>query len=75
MIESLQMSEATTPGDLRALLHRLNNQLGVILAHAELIELKSADHAQRARASQVVAASLEAMAIARQIRSSFDTPA
>ncbi len=37
-----------------ALLHRLNNQLGVILAHAELLETKAQDAAQKARASQVV---------------------
>ena len=41
------MSESA---DLRALFHRLNNQLGIILAHAELLEAKAADDAQpRAR--------------------------
>ena len=29
--------------DLRTLIHRLNNQLGVILAHAELLEAKAPD--------------------------------
>jgi len=29
--------------ELRLLFHRLNNQLGIILAHAELLEAKSAD--------------------------------
>ena len=48
--------------DSRELLHRLNNQLGVILAHAELIETKAQDAAQKARASQVVSAALQAMA-------------
>jgi hypothetical protein len=52
----------------------LNNQLGVILAHAELIEAKAADEAQRARANQVVSAALEAMAIARELRSSAASP-
>ena len=54
--------------DLRGLFHELNNQLSVILAHAELIESKAPDAAQRARASQVVAAALEAMTVARSIR-------
>ena len=42
------------PVDLRALFHRLNNELGIILAHAELLEAKAPDPAQRARATQVV---------------------
>ena len=52
-------------GDLRALLHRLNNQLGVILAHAELLESKAPDDAHRARASHVVGATLEALSVTR----------
>jgi signal transduction histidine kinase len=54
--------------DLRGLFHELNNQLSVILAHAELMEAKAADPAQRARASQVVTAALEAMSVTRSIR-------
>jgi two-component sensor histidine kinase len=54
--------------DSRELLHRLNNQLGVILAHAELLETKAQDSAQRARASQVVTAALQAMAVSRELR-------
>jgi hypothetical protein len=54
--------------ELRLLFHRLNNQLGIILAHAELIEAKSADEGNRARAAQVVSSALEAMATAREIR-------
>lgn len=54
--------------DLRGLFHELNNQLSVILAHAELMEAKAADSAQRARASQVVTAALEAMSVTRSIR-------
>jgi len=46
--------------ELRLLFHRLNNQLGIILAHAELLESKVADDPSRARASQVVASALEA---------------
>ncbi len=50
------------------LFHRLNNQLGIILANAELLEAKAADEMTRARASQVVASVLDAMATAREIR-------
>ena len=56
------------PPDLGLLFHRLNNQLGIILANAELLEAKAADEMTRARASQVVASVLDAMATAREIR-------
>ena len=56
------------PSDLGLLFHRLNNQLGIILANAELLETKSSDEAGRARAAQVVASVLDAMATAREIR-------
>lgn len=64
-----------SPGasDLRALLHRLNNQLGVILAHAELVEAKSADDRQRARATEIVSAALEAMTVTRSIRERIES--
>ena len=54
--------------ELRLLFHRLNNQLGIILAHAELLEAKTADDTNRARAAQVVTSALEAMGTAREIR-------
>jgi len=54
--------------ELRLLFHRLNNQLGIILAHAELLEAKAPDQAQRTRAAQVVSSTLEAMATAKEIR-------
>ena len=54
--------------DSKELLHKLNNQLGVILAHAELLETKAQDAAQKARASQVVNAALQAMAVSRELR-------
>ena len=54
--------------DLGLLFHRLNNQLGIILANAELLETKAADEMGRARASQVVASVLDAMATAKEIR-------
>jgi hypothetical protein len=60
--------------ELRLLFHRLNNQLGVILAHAELLESKVADAQSRARASQVVASALEAMGTVRDLRDHLVPP-
>jgi hypothetical protein len=54
--------------ELRLLFHRLNNQLGIILAHAELLEAKATDDINRARATQVVSSTLEAMGTAKEIR-------
>ena len=54
--------------DLRALFHRLNNQLGIILAHAELLEARATDDVGRARAAQVVSSVLDAMGTAKEIR-------
>ena len=53
---------------LRMLFHRLNNQLGIILAHAELLEAKAIDDTHRARAAQVVLSVLDALETARDIR-------
>ena len=72
----MNLSPIPTPGDdtpqmepeLRTLFHRLNNQLGIILAHAELLEAKAADDVNRARAEQVVASVLDAMGTARELR-------
>jgi hypothetical protein len=54
--------------DLSELFHRLNNELGIILSHAELLEAKCDQDKNRSRAAQVVAAALEALGTARQIR-------
>jgi len=59
------MDEST---GLRLLFHRLNNQLGIILAHAELLEAKAPDDMNRARAAQVIASALDAMGTAQEIR-------
>jgi hypothetical protein len=54
--------------DLQALFHRLNNQLGVLLAQAELLEAKSGDDASRLRAAQMVTSTLAALGTVREIR-------
>lgn len=61
--DALQMNP-----DLRLLFHQLNNQLGIVLAHAELLEAKAIDDITRARAAQVVSSVLDAMGTAREIR-------
>ena len=61
--------------ELRLLFHRLNNQLGIILAHAELLEAKATDDMSRARAAQVIASALEAVETATEIRRHASGPA
>jgi hypothetical protein len=60
--------------ELRLLFHRLNNQLGIMLAHAELLEAKALDDVNRARAGQVVKSLLEAMGTAHEIRRRAEAP-
>ncbi len=68
-VEELQarrpMDEAP---ELRLLFHRLNNQLGIILANAELLEARAPDDNNRSRAAQVVASALDAMGTVKEIR-------
>jgi len=54
--------------ELQALYHRLNSQLRIVLAHAELHESKAADASDRNRAAQLVASALAAMALVRELR-------
>jgi hypothetical protein len=68
------MSATDESPELRLLFHRLNNQLGIILAHAELLETKALDEMNRARAAQVVTSALEAMGTIREIRSAQTRP-
>ena len=60
--------------ELRLLFHRLNNQLGIVLAHAELLESRLTDDPSRARASQVVASALEALGTVNEIRHHLTSP-
>ena len=72
------MSGATLPvqmgemvgesAELRSLYHRLSNELGVILAHAELLEVRAPDATSRGRAAQVVTSVLDAMGTVRELR-------
>jgi hypothetical protein len=52
----------------RALFHQLNNQLGIVLAHAELLESKAADDLQRARAHQIVTSVLDALRTSKALQ-------
>jgi len=72
MPDSLSSYPQVEP-DLREMFHRLNNQLGIVLAHAELLESKAVDATDRARAAQVVASTLEAMTTARALRRRTET--
>jgi hypothetical protein len=55
------------PEDLPILFHQLNNQLGVILANAELLERRLSDD-HRARAAQLVSSAVDAIATTQHIR-------
>ena len=68
-VEELRSKDGMSePTDLQLLFHRLNNQLGIILANAELLESKATDAMNRARAAQLVTSALDAMGTAREIR-------
>ena len=54
--------------DLPRLFHQLNNQLGIILANAELLENRLGDDTHRLRAGQVVSSALDAISTVRHIR-------
>ena len=68
------LSPVPAEQDLREMFHRLNNQLGIILAHAELLESKAVDVSERARAAQVIASTLAAMSTARELRQRTEVP-
>ena len=60
--------------ELTRLFHRLNNQLGVVLANAELLESRLTSDAERARAQLVVTGALEAIAAVRDLRGRLERP-
>ena len=63
-----EADESKKEWELQALFHRLNNQLGIVLAHAELMEAKASDAVNRDRASQIVSGALAALGTVREIR-------
>ena len=63
-----EADESRKERELQALFHRLNNQLGIVLAHAELMEAKASDVVNRDRASQIVSGALAALGTVREIR-------
>ena len=65
----LERGAMEQPPELRRLFHQLNNQLGIILAHAELMEKKAADETSRSRATQVVSSVLDAMGTVGSLKS------
>ena len=56
------------PPEHRELFHQLNNQLGIVLAHAELLEARASDESQRARAQQIVASVLDALGTSKALQ-------
>ena len=67
-ISSGAAHDAKAANDLISLFHRLNNQLGVILANSELLESKLADDTHKVRAAQVVTGALEAIGIVQHLK-------
>ena len=77
------MAPDTAPGpstdaylspEVVSLFHRLNNQLGVILANSELLENKLTDESHRIRAAQVVTGALEAIGIVQHLKQAVVNP-
>jgi len=61
-------SSEAAANELRALFHQLNNHIGIILSHAELLEAKADSDANRARATLVVSTVIDALETVRELR-------
>jgi hypothetical protein len=72
LARNLSTSVSNPASDLSRLFHQLNNQLGIILANAELLENRLADEGHRARAGLVVTSVLEAIDTTHQLRQLTD---
>jgi hypothetical protein len=59
---------SVSPPELTGLFHRLNNQLGIILANAELLESRLTEETERGRAGQVVSGALDAITTIQDLR-------
>ena len=53
--------------EVGVLLDRLSSELGIILAHAELLETSASAEPCRTRSGRIVATALEAMSTSREI--------
>ena len=72
---SVRPAAPLAPGaERRVLFHQLNTQLGIILAHAELLETRAESDAERARAVQIVASAIDAMTTVKALRELQDRP-
>ena len=67
------LSEPNAAAEVSRLFHRLNNQLGVVLAHAEMLEEKAVEETHRQHAARVVSSVLDALGTSREIRRLSDT--
>ena len=71
-----EQAPGSEPAEHVALFHRLNNQLGIILANAELLESRLREQERnRARAEQIVAGAIDAISTAQDIRALLDPAA
>jgi hypothetical protein len=67
--------EVDSAADRPAVFHRLNNQLGVALASAELLEAKAVAQVDRARAAQIVESVIAALGTVRELSQRTEPPA
>lgn len=74
ILDTERGSRVNEPPPLNVLFHRLNNQLGIVLAHAELLEAKLGDELCRSRASQVISSVMGALNTAKEIRGLVELP-